>query len=118
MSTSGQFIFQTDSFEVSTDANGRAAWLQPSGACVSSQFYFEYLTIGICGHGLNASSPPTDTDSDSLSVNIPEAEFEHLRQCLCTLPSLLTISYTRQDTTLFVTGLKCGPVSQVFQVNS
>ncbi|MES1177202.1 MAG: hypothetical protein ABUL62_22965 [Myxococcales bacterium] len=85
---------------------------------MSSAFYFEYLTIGVCAGGLATSSPPTDAESDSLSVNVPKDEFKHLLECLCNLPALLTISYTRQDTTLFVTGVKCSPMSLILQINS
>jgi len=113
MPVSGAMTFTVNSYIVSPDAVGVAAFVQAKGTCSGASF--RRLTIGIAPGG--TVSPATDPAARELSINIPGPEFLCLLECLKALPCVIMINYLAgENGSICVSSITCQSAQGNFQV--
>ena len=114
MPMSGATSFTVDSFLTSPAPDGTPAYIQMRGVCSDVGLKFKLVTIAISAGG--TSSMPTDARRTSLSIQIPQADFDHLLQCLQQLPVVVTIAYDLVSSLISVTSVTCTSLLAGFQL--
>lgn len=111
---SGATSFTVDSFLTAPGPTGATAYIQMRGVCSDIGLRFKLVTVAISPGG--TSSMPTDPRRTSLSIQIPQADFDALLACLQQLPVVVTIAYDLINTLISVTSVTCTSLLAGFQL--